>query len=155
MSRRQTAPRQWLIADSRFGDGLWRALDRLPPGSGVLVLLHDLSPRERNRMLRRLRRRAAVGAFRIVDETRRAARVHNLRDLRRALLARTSLILLSPLHPTGSHPEWKPLPRMRAAAYARLGRRKLLALGGMDERRFRRIQRLGFVGWAGISAFKT
>jgi thiamine-phosphate pyrophosphorylase len=44
---------------------------------------------------------------------------------------------------------------MRAAALARLAGRKLVALGGMDERRFRRVERLGFVGWAGISAFRT
>jgi thiamine-phosphate pyrophosphorylase len=76
-------------------------------------------------------------------------------ELRRALLARTSLVLLSPLRPTQSHPEWKPIPRMRAAAMARLGRRSLVALGGMDARKFARIKRLGFQGWAGISAFRT
>jgi thiamine-phosphate pyrophosphorylase len=44
---------------------------------------------------------------------------------------------------------------MRAAALARLGGRSLLALGGMDARKFARIGRLGFRGWAGISAFRT
>jgi hypothetical protein len=44
---------------------------------------------------------------------------------------------------------------MRAAALARLGKRRLLALGGMDARKFARIKGLGFQGWAGISAFKT
>jgi thiamine-phosphate pyrophosphorylase len=88
-----------------------------------------------------------------IEERRQAARVHNLRELRSALLARTPMILLSPIYPTGSHPEWRPLPRMRAAAMTRLSGRRLLALGGMDERRFRRVERLGFVGWAGISAW--
>jgi thiamine-phosphate pyrophosphorylase len=92
----------------------------------------------------------------VVEERRRgAARVHNAGELRRALLARTPLILLSPIFPTRSHPDWKPIPRMRAAALARLGRRKLVALGGMDARKFARIKRLGFQGWAGISAFRT
>jgi thiamine-phosphate pyrophosphorylase len=44
---------------------------------------------------------------------------------------------------------------MRAAALARLGGRNLLALGGMNARRFRRIERLGFYGWAAIDAFRT
>jgi hypothetical protein len=44
---------------------------------------------------------------------------------------------------------------MRAAAFARLARRKLLALGGMDEKRYAQVARLGFIGWAGISAFRT
>jgi thiamine-phosphate pyrophosphorylase len=81
--------------------------------------------------------------------------VHNISELRQALSRGTGLILLSPLYATRSHPDWKPLPRMRAAALVRLAGRELVALGGMDEQRFRRIRRLGFSSWAGISAFRT
>jgi thiamine-phosphate pyrophosphorylase len=42
---------------------------------------------------------------------------------------------------------------MRAAALARLARRRLVALGGMDARRYAKIARLGFSGWAGIDAY--
>jgi thiamine-phosphate pyrophosphorylase len=42
---------------------------------------------------------------------------------------------------------------MRAAALLRLAKSPVIALGGMGERRFRRIQRLGFSGWAGIDAW--
>ena len=146
MRRRQTAPQQWLIirgADDRSG---LAAARRLPPGSGVLVL-GALPARE----MRKLRLRQLP----VVEEQRRcAARIHDLRELRQALLAGTPLIFLSPLYPTSTHPEWKPIPRMRAAAFARLARRKLFALGGMDARKFARIRRLGFQGWAGISAFR-
>jgi thiamine monophosphate synthase len=31
----------------------------------------------------------------------------------------------------------------------------LIALGGMDARKYARIRNLGFQGWAGISAFRT
>jgi thiamine-phosphate pyrophosphorylase len=85
--------------------------------------------------------------------TRCAARVHNVRELRRALAARVPLILLSPIFATRSHPEWKPLPRMRAAALARLAGRRAIALGGMNRRRFKVIEKLGFIGWAGIDAW--
>jgi thiamine-phosphate pyrophosphorylase len=103
-----------------------------------------------------LRRAAAARRLILAFESHgEAARVHDSAELRQALLAGTPLILLSPIHPTSSHPGWRPLPRMRAAAIARLGRRRLIALGGMDARRFRRIERLGFQGWAGISAFRT
>jgi thiamine-phosphate pyrophosphorylase len=81
--------------------------------------------------------------------------VHNAPELCRALLAGTPLILLSQIFPTSSHPDWKPIPRMRAAALARLGGRRLLALGGMDARKFARVRKLGFQAWAGISAFRT
>ena len=147
MRRRQTNPRQWLIvrgAEDR--EGLAAAL-RQPRSSGVLLL----APIKGNQV-RKLRLRGLV----IIAEGRRgAARVHNIRELRRAAIARTPLILLSPLYPTTSHPGWKPIPGMRAAALARLGRRKLFALGGMDARKFARIRRLGFQGWAGISVFRT
>jgi thiamine-phosphate pyrophosphorylase len=157
MKCRQTRmPREWLIADAPMGIGLWSAVRDLPRGSGVLVLFHDIAAQERLRMLRRLRQIGRTKALTIFDEADGTAlRVHNLRELRRALLARTPMILLSPLYPTASHPEWRPLPRMRAAALARLARRRLFALGGMDAKRFGRIERLGFQGWAGISAFRT
>jgi len=90
----------------------------------------------------------------VLEQPRAAVRVHGSRELRRAMLARTPLILLSPLFRTSSHPDWKPIPRMRAGALARLGRRRLIALGGMDAQRYAAIAPLGFVGWAGISAWK-
>jgi thiamine-phosphate pyrophosphorylase len=156
MKRRQTSvPRQWLIVDARLSDDQWRALRRLQPGSGVLILSHGLPANARERLIRRLRHVAVTRRLRLFDENKAAARVHNLNELRRALLARTPMILLSPIHRTRSHPDWQPIPRLRAAAYARLAARGLVALGGMDERRFRRIERLGFVGWAGIDAWIT
>jgi thiamine-phosphate pyrophosphorylase len=154
MKRRQSSiPRQWLIVDARLRDRLLNRVRRLPRGSGVLVLCHDLSVGDRESLIRRLRRAATAKGLCVIGEARQAARVHGLGELRRALLRRAPLILLSPLCPTRSHPHWRPIPRMRAAAYARLAGRRLIALGGMDERRFRRIERLGFVGWAGIDAW--
>lgn len=154
MKRRQTMPKQWLIADSRLGDQLWPIARQLPPGTGVLVLYRQLAPRYRQLILRHLRRSSSH--LTVMDEaTGDAARVHNIRELRRALTTRTPLILLSPIYPTASHRDWKPMPRMRAAALARLAQRRLIALGGMNAKRFSRIERLGFQGWAGIDAFRT
>jgi thiamine-phosphate pyrophosphorylase len=149
MRRRQTLPGQWLVADERLGDELWMAARALPLGSGILVL-RRLDSKER----RRLRHLAMLRGLRVERERPgRAARVHDVRELRQALLGRTPLILLSPIHPTRSHPDRRPLPRMRAAALARLARRRLVALGGMDARRYAKIARLGFSGWAGIDAY--
>ena len=147
MTRRQTVPKQWLI----LADIDIEAVRRLRRGSGVLVIA-KLAAGER-RQLRRLA--ANRGLAMIVEDRRSAARVHGVRELRSALLNRVPLILLSPIHKTRSHPEWQPIPRMRAAAFARLANRGLLALGGMDSKRYARIARLGFIGWAGISAFRT
>jgi thiamine-phosphate pyrophosphorylase len=148
MRRRQTVARQWLII---AGEEAVTAARRLSRGSGIL-LLGPLPSGE----MRRLRQVARQRGLAIATEQRRAtARVHDGRELRTALLAGTEMILLSPLYPTRSHPERKPLPRMRAAALARLAGRKLIALGGMNAGRYRKVAPLGFTGWAGISAFRT
>ena len=149
MKRRQTIPEQWLIVDRAFDRELWKTLRILPRGSGVLILI-VLSARE----WRRLRRLAMQRDLTLVTEgLGLAARVHNSRELTTAMLQRSALILLSPIYRTRSHPDWQPLERMRAATLARLGGRRLIALGGMKAKRFERIAPLGFVGWAGISAW--
>ena len=150
MTRRQIIPEQWLILDRRPTDCVWGTVRRLPRGSGILVIIR-LRPVE----CRRLRNLANLRDFETAIGGRSAARVHDMRELRRALLVRSSLILLSPLYPTQSHPDWMPLPRMRAATYARLTKRTAIALGGMNVQRYAKIAPLGFIGWAGISAFRT
>jgi len=155
MKRRQTSvPTQWLVADDRIDDALWRAVRRLPRGSGVLVLYRELPKRERSRLLSKLRILAGQRRLTIVDEQEGgAARIHNLAELRRAGMANTPLLFLSPIYPTRSHHEWTAVPRLKAAGIVKLARVPVIALGGMDERRFRRIERLGFSGWAGIDAW--
>lgn len=155
MKRRQTSlPHQWLIADERLGEELWTALRSLPRGSGVLVLYRDMPKAQRARLLAGLRRLGRVRGLTIADEcSGQAARIHDVRELRTAGLRRVRLLFLSPLYPTRSHPDWEPIPRMRAAALARLARALVVALGGMNPRRFRRLDGLGFHGWAGIDAW--
>lgn len=149
MTSRQTMPIQWLVLNGGQDCGAWSSLRNLPNGSGILMIL-PLNSHQR-RLLRSL---AQSRNLTLVKEApRSAARVHNISELRRALIQRTSLVLLSPMFRTLSHPEWNPIPRMRAATLARLGKRKLIALGGMDDHRYRTIARLGFIGWAGIGAW--
>ncbi|HEU4968330.1 thiamine phosphate synthase [Sphingomonas sp.] len=154
MKRRQTVPRQWLVADSRLGERLWRAIRKLPRGSGILFLYRDLPNGQRARLIAQLRRLARARGLVLADEAAGAARrVHNSKEMLRAGMAGAAVVFLSPMFETRSHPEWKPIPRMRAAALVRLSNSPVIALGGMDERRFREIQKLGFSGWAGIDAY--
>lgn len=152
MKARQTVPEQWLIVRKVEERGvLWSAARRLPPGSGILMLA-KLDSRTRRRLHYFANARDLSLAL---EAPRTAARVHSLRELTRAKLQRTPLILISPLYQTSSHPQWEPLPKMRAAALARLAGRRAIALGGMNLGRYARVAPLGFVGWAGISAFRT
>jgi len=155
MNHRQSdIPSEWLILDGRPDKDIWQTVSKLPRHTGILVLHHELGGRERRKLMRLLTRFGGMRRLTIVDEAgRNAARVHNVKELRRAMISRTRLILLSPMFHTRSHPEWKALPRMRAAALARLARRRAIALGGMNRGRFRSIRKLGFIGWAGIDAW--
>lgn len=149
MLRRQRTPSRWLIIDRALTPDLTRAARNLPPGSGIL-LIGELGTGE----LARLRRIARQRSLCIVKERPGiAARVHSQRELTRAQLHRTLLILVSPIFATSSHPDWMPMPLMRAAALARLAHRRAIALGGMNRQRYARIAPLGFKGWAGIDAW--
>ena len=151
MGGRQTIPTQWLIVNRAPDAALWRAIRTVPRGTGILILC-GLDSRD----IRCFRHLAKLRGLAVVIETARTAeRVHHVRELRRALLRRAPLILISPVFATSSHPDWAALPRMRAAALARLAHRRAIALGGMNQRRYAKIAPLGFIGWAGISAFRT
>jgi thiamine-phosphate pyrophosphorylase len=144
-----------LISDPRLGN-LLKVVRELPQGTGILLRHHHLPAAERRLLLRKVRRVVVAKRLVVIDEAKgEVARVHDLGELRRAKLSGARLIFLSPLFPTRSHPEWSPLSHMRAAALARMGERTLLALGGMDPRRFRQVRRLGFVGWGGIDGWHT
>jgi thiamine monophosphate synthase len=148
MTRRQTMPRQWMIVDTAADDA---SLEAARYGTGILVIGRPGAAQLRRMRLLARSRRLAIA----IEEDGESARVHNLRELRSALLRGVPLILLSPIFPTRSHPDWPPIPRMRAAAWARLANRRLVALGGMNAQRYAKIASLGFIGWAGISAFRT
>lgn len=152
--RHPTAPVRWLFTDERMGEGLWTALQRLPRGSGVLVRHHRLDAGERRRLLNRIRRIGrARGLLVRDDQEARVAKVHSAGELRRALLRSPDLLFLSPMFKTRTHPDWKPLPRMQAAALVRLSPRPMLGLGGMDERRFRTVKPLGLTGYGAIDGW--
>ena len=145
--RRRHLPEAWLFADERLGDRLWEVLNRLPRGTGVVITGSGKDVQA----VRRLARRRGLA----VAEERRAQadRVHDMRELRRALGRGVPVLFISSIHPTGSHPGRKPLPLMRATTLARLARGRAWALGGMDAKRFAAVRPLGFRGWGAIDAW--
>jgi thiamine-phosphate pyrophosphorylase len=40
MPDRQTLPAIWLMSDQSMGDALWRAIERVPSGGGVVLRHH-------------------------------------------------------------------------------------------------------------------
>ena len=169
MQRRQPLPRLWLMTDERQGDRLWRALDRLPSRSGI-VFRHYSLPRadrlllfERVKAIARERRLILLAAglplpgANGVHGRRGAglmsASAHNLRELRAAEQAGADLVFLSPVFPTRSHPDARPLGPGRFALLAHQAKVPVIALGGMDAEKARSLG--GAYGWGGINAWAS
>jgi len=169
MKRRQPLPRLWLMTDERQGDGLWRALERLPRGAGIVFRHYALPRRERAALFAKVRRIAAARGLTLIvagaplpggggthgraGRGLRTASVHNLRELKAAERAGADLVFLSPVYPTRSHPGARPLGPRRFALIAHQAKVPVIALGGMDAAKARSLG--GAYGWAGIDAWSA
>jgi thiamine-phosphate pyrophosphorylase len=177
MPRRHLLPRLWLMTDERLGERLLEAVGRLPAHrAGIVFRYYSLPEPERRALFEQVKRIArrrglmlllagpaaqarAWGADGSHGRGRggigggglRTAPAHDARELRAAGRADASLIFLSPVFPTRSHPGAPVLGPARFARLARRTRLPVVALGGMDAARARKLR--GAYGWAGIDAW--
>lgn len=175
MRSRQPLPRLWLMTDERMGEALWDALARLPRGSGVIF--RHYRTRERRGLFERVRkiaRRRGLVLLLAGDPKQAAAwradgvhgrsphrlmprpllRTAPVHDARELAGARGHAVLVSPVFATRSHPGARTLGPLGFVALARWADVPVIALGGMDARRYRRMEPLGAYGWAGIDALR-
>ena len=161
MRARQPLPSIWLVSDERNDAVLERAVRRLPRGSGVIFRHYHLAPADRAkrldqvwRLCRRFGHRIEVAGegYGPPAAHRRLATAHSLREIGRANRLRAEAVLLSPVFSTRSHPGAKPLGPLCFRLLAAYSQAPVIALGGMNARRARR---LGWSRWAGIDAFGT
>jgi len=174
MGLRQSLPRVWLATDERQGDRLLGAVGRLPRGGGILFRHYSLPPEARralfDRILELARARSATVLLAGPPETAlewgadgchgwtggeglRSVSVHNLRELRRAEAGGASLLFVSPVFATRSHPGGQVLGPRRFARLAAQARRPAIALGGVTPERAPTLLRLGAYGWAGVDCW--
>jgi thiamine-phosphate pyrophosphorylase len=166
-----------MLTDERQGESLWEAIARLPRGSGIVFRHYRLSSGKRRQLFERVRSLArrrrlllllagkpslavawrADGSHGRGNDRRhariRTAPAHDLRELRAAERAGADLAFLSPLFATRSHPGTPCLGTLRFGRLVRQARIPIIALGGMNARRWRRIAPLGADGWAAIDAW--
>lgn len=83
----------------------------------------------------------------------RSVGVHNPRELVSARRCNADLVFISPVFPTRSHLNAAALGPVRFGLIARKATQPVIALGGMDARKLRRVAASGAYGWAGIDAF--
>ena len=157
------------MTDERLGEGLWAALRRLPRGSGVVFRHYATPAAERRALFLRVVRVARARGLVVVRAGERAgagedgvhsmAHGHGLRTApahdRRAAVAAVrrgaKVLFVSPVFSTRSHPGTAALGPRKARRIARGLPVVVVALGGMDARRFRGMA--GFDGWAAIDAW--
>ena len=164
------------MTDERLGDRLWEAIEALPAGAGLVFRHHRTPADERAELGRRVAQACRdrqlvlavagnVGLAASLD----AALVHNPavdagafpvsrsahgpEEAEWACRSAASLVFLSPIYATRSHPSRKPLPRATARRIVAGCPMPVIALGGMDRARFGKIKSDGFYGWAGIDAW--
>ena len=175
-SRQKSWPKQWLVTDERMGDRLWDTIDRLPSGeAGILVRHYTLEGRARRALAARIASICGdrVLALAVAGDAALAAEldadlvhnprsatdlpfsrsVHSVEEARDARQSGASLVFVSPIYATRSHPGQKHLTRGEALAIACEAEVPAIALGGMDARKFRRRFEGHFYGWAGIDAW--
>lgn len=174
MVTRQPLPRTWLVTDERQGEQLLGAVARLPRGTGILFRHYRLPAAERRVLFHRVasiarRRRLIVllaGTPAIARRWgadgwhgRRPGRglhsvaVHGLAEMRAAERNGASLLFLSPVFPTRSHPGAAGLGCVRFGLLAQKARRPVIALGGLTRRNLLRLTALGAYGWGAIDAW--
>ena len=169
-------PREWLMTDERLGDRLWEAIDALPDGGGVVFRHYATPDDERARVAGQVaelcrERGLTLAVARDVQlaELLEAALIHNpgdgpgtlplsrsahsVAEAMAAEQAGASLIFLSPIFPTRSHPDRPPLTRETARRIIAASAVPIIALGGMNRARFEALKSDGFYGWAGIDAW--
>jgi thiamine-phosphate pyrophosphorylase len=165
MRKCQPLPAIWLISDARNDAVLETALLRLPRGSGFIYRHYHLGEAERRARFAQLCRIARArghlvalagsaaqarrwGADKAYGPGGQLVPVHSLSELRNA--ARADAVLLSPAFPTRSHPGGKVLGPLRWRLIAARAQVPVIALGGMNPYRAKRLKT---AHWAGIDAF--
>jgi thiamine-phosphate pyrophosphorylase len=165
-------PRTWLMTDERMGEGLWAALERLPRGSGVVFRHYMTPPTKRREIYVRVRKVARKRHLTLVAGglplpgangvhgmiARRSAGlltcpVHSRTEAIAAVRTGADLIFVSPVFQTRSHPGARALGPVGLGLMLRGIDLPVIALGGMDARRFKRLSPLKLHGWAAIDAW--
>lgn len=169
-------PREWLMTDEHMGERLWDGLAALPRGSGVVFRHYGLARDERLALGERIAKvchdrglmLAVAGDVRLARQLG-AALVHNPvgdpgdlpfsrsahsgEEAKSHCASGASLIFVSPIYPTASHPGRQPLAREIARRIVASCAVPVIALGGMSRSRFDERKRDGYYGWAAIDAW--
>jgi thiamine-phosphate pyrophosphorylase len=168
-SRSSALPAIWLISDARNDAVIEAVLARLPRGSGFIFRHYHLDPAARRARFERLARIARRRGHTVIlsGDAREARRwgadgaygaertlstAHSLREIAIANRRQSAAIVLSPVFPTRSHPGATPRGPIRFRRRGARAAAPVIALGGMDARRARRLRTARWAAIDGICA---
>ena len=80
---------------------------------------------------------------------------HGAKDIRKSINIRADIIFISPIFHTTSHPEEKSLGVIKLGLMAKLFKKPIVALGGINNNNISRLKGLPIAGCAGIDVFNT
>jgi thiamine-phosphate pyrophosphorylase len=179
MHRRHPLPRLWLMTHERQGEGLWRALERIPKGSGLVFRHYSLPGAERRQLFERVRGIAGSRGLSLMlagppalavewgadgrhgwegagqSDLLTSVSVHDAEEMRAANRLKPDLVFVSPVFETQSHPGKPTLGVEGLSALAALATMPVVALGGMNEERARMLANPNIHGWAAIDAWSA
>lgn len=175
MRARQTLPLLWLLSDARNDARLDRAIGELPPRSGIVYRHYHLDMERRRARFEELTiaaERTGRGHVLVLADDARTARewgargvygdtlrcqpadgllklvtAHDGDELAAAERAGADGVFLSPVYPTRSHPEARPLGIHGFHVLAQRASVPVIALGGMTAAR---AQELAWPRWGAI-----
>ena len=79
--------------------------------------------------------------------------VHSGIDVRKSLNVKANLVFISPVFPTSSHVSKQHLGTIKLGLLARLFKKDIIALGGINNKNIARLRSLPIAGCAGIDVF--
>ena len=80
---------------------------------------------------------------------------HGARDIRKSINIKADIIFISPIFDTTSHPESKNIGVIKLGLMAKLFKKPIVALGGINNNNISRLKGLPIIGCAGIDVFNT
>jgi thiamine-phosphate pyrophosphorylase len=160
------------MTDERLGERLFEAIERLPADGGIVFRHYSLPAADRRALFDRVKEVAGGRLLLLAGDAGEAASwdaggshgrgpgaglrsvpVHSQAEIRAAERCGANLLFLSPVYPTRSHPGARTLGIAGFAWLARRTSLPVIALGGMNPVRGRKLASFGAYGWAAIDAW--
>ena len=177
-NRAITIPYIWFLTDDIKTKSPIDICNKLPASSGILIRSYRIKNKEKlikgitNLKKRKLHTVLVSGKQRsysnvdgahlpswlnssfFINKKLISMSAHGAKDIRKSINIKADIIFISPVFHTSSHPGKKILGVIKLGLVAKLFKKPVIALGGINENNISRLKGLPIFGCAAIDAFK-